>query len=96
MKSAKTGNGISLLNVYTFSGCTSLENMEIGTNITKILGRKGTSTYYGCFYNCRSLEQIQIPGNVKEIEDYVFYGCKGLKNVIIDNADTELKLGSNG
>ena len=96
MKSAKTGNGISLLNTQTFSGCTSLENVEIGTNITKISGKSSTYSNYGCFYNCSSLEQIKVPGNVKEIEDYVFNGCKGLKNVIIDNAETELKLGSNG
>ena len=96
MKSAKTGNGVSLLNTQTFSGCTSLENVEIGTNITKISGKSSTYSTYGCFYNCSSLEQIKVPGNVKEIEDYVFYGCKGLKNVIIDNAETELKLGSNG
>ena len=96
MKSAKTGNGVSLLNSQTFSGCTSLENVEIGTNITKISGKSGTYSNYGCFYNCSSLEQIKVPGNVKAIEDYVFYGCKGLKNVIIDNAEAELKLGSNG
>ena len=96
LKSAKTGNGISLLNTQTFSGCTGLENMEIGTNITKISGKSGTYSNYGCFYNCSSLEQIKVPGNVKEIEDYVFNGCTGLKNVIIDNAQTELKLGSNG
>ena len=77
MKSAKTGNGVSLLNTQTFSGCTRLENMEIGTKITKILGRNGTSKNYGCFYNCSSLEQIKVPGNVKEIEDYVFNGCTG-------------------
>ena len=96
LKSAKTGNGVSLLNTQTFSGCTSLENVEIGTNITKISGKSGTYSNYGCFYNCSSLEQIKVPGNVKEIEDYVFYGCTGLKNVIIDNAEAELKLGSNG
>ncbi len=96
LKSAKTGNGISLLKTQTFSDCTSLENVEIGTNITKISGKSGTYSNYGCFYNCSSLEQIKVPGNVKEIEDYVFNGCTGLKNVIIDNADTELKLGSNG
>jgi hypothetical protein len=96
LKSAKTGNGVSLLNTQTFSGCTSLENVEIGTKITKISGKSGTYSNYGCFYNCSSLEQIKVPGNVKEIEDYVFYGCTGLKKVIIDNAQTELKLGSNG
>ena len=96
LKSAKTGNGISLLNTQTFSGCTGLENVEIGTNITKISGKSSTYGNYGCFYNWRSLEQIQVPGNVKEIEDYVFNGCTGLKNVIIDNAEAELKLGSNG
>ncbi|MDY4160042.1 MAG: leucine-rich repeat protein [Prevotella sp.] len=96
MKSAKTGNGVSLLNTQTFSDCTSLENVEIGTNITKISGKSSTYSNYGCFYNCSSLEQIKVPGNVKEIEDYVFNGCTGLKNVIIDNADTELKLGNNG
>ena len=72
LKSAKTGNGVSLLNTQTFSGCTSLENVEIGTKITKISGKSGTYSNYGCFYNCRSLEQIQVPGNVKEI---LFWFC---------------------
>lgn len=91
MQTAKLGKGITAINQYTFSGCSSLSDLHVGENV-KTIGQYA-------FQNCSSLPRIIIPKAVTEIQDYVFFGCKGLKEVVMadrNDEESELKLGSNG
>lgn len=58
-----------------FSGCTSLENVEIPNGVT-IIGSNA-------FYNCTSLTSIEIPGSVESIGASAFSNCSGLTNINI-------------
>ena len=60
----------------TFSGCSKLTSVTIGAGVPK-LGE-------GAFYNS-GITHITIPGNVKSIEDEVFFECTELISVIIEN-----------
>lgn len=76
------------LGASSFSGCSTLNTVLVGTNVKEI----GTYT----FQNCKSLPSILIPKATTDIKDYVFSGCTCLKTVLIDDRESELKLGSNG
>ena len=73
---------------HAFAGCTALQTIELGQEITSI----GNNA----FANCTSITEIQIPKKVTTIEDYVFSGCTGLKTILMGDGETELSLGSNG
>lgn len=81
----KIGNSIPVLNESTFGGCSALAKMEIGSGVKTIEGRFEYPYYYGCFYNCSSLEEIIIPNNVVIVKDFVFKGCKRLKSVVMED-----------
>lgn len=85
---AQIGKGIETISNYTFSGCSSLQEMIIGSNVSNI----GQSA----FSSCSALPKITIPGTVSLIKDYAFSGCKSLKEVVMEDSESELKLGSNG
>ena len=36
------------------------------------------------FIGTESLERVEVPFAMQEIKDNAFYGCKNLKNIIID------------
>ena len=80
--------GLGDINEYTFSGCSSLKELTIGSQVNTI------NQY--AFNNCSSLPTITIPQAVTEIKNNVFYGCTQLKMVIMADSKEELKLGSNG
>ena len=73
---------------HAFAGCTALQIIELGQEITSI----GNNA----FANCTSITEIQIPKKVTTIEDYVFSGCTGLKTIHVDISRYALNLGSNG
>lgn len=81
-------DAVMSLGSNAFQNCTSMTSVNIGTGIKTI------NEY--TFANCTSMTDIQIPHSVTEIQDNVFSGCKSLKTVIMDDQETELKLGSNG
>ena len=50
--------------------------------ITKVIFQNGvTEISYECFMECPNLEEVEIAGSVKRIEDYAFYGCENLSKV---------------
>lgn len=69
-----TKNGLSL---PLFDGCTNLETVVLGDNMTKI----GQFMFYGC----SNLKNITVPDKVANIGKYAFKACSNLTNVTIGN-----------
>jgi len=88
MSSVQMGSGVTSIEEYTFSGCSSLMSMQVGSSVTTI------NNY--AFYNCSTLPSIHIPQATTSIKNYVFSGCSSLSEVLMDDSETELTLGSNG
>ena len=86
--SATIGNAVKNINASTFYNCKSLENIIIGNGVKSI----GKNSFYGC----STLPIIEIPKNVTSIGDYAFDNCSNLSDVIIEDRNTVLTLGSNG
>ncbi len=60
------------LDSWAFGECFKIENVIIGSGLTKIGGN--------AFYGCKKLAEITIGKNVKEIGSYAFYNCTSLAN----------------
>ena len=69
-----------------FAYCDSLKTIEIGPNIN-IIPR-------GFLYECKSLESVTIPSQVKRFEVYAFEHSKNLKYVYGINMKSREKLSS--
>ncbi len=89
----------------TFSGCTSLESVAIGSSATSI----GASAFSGCtslrsitigenvstigasaFNNCDALTEVAIPASVKKLSESVFAYCDNLQTVVIAPGPTSI------
>ena len=71
--------GISMIRLHAFSGCTGLTSAVIPNSVTEI----GEEAFRGC----TGLTSIMIPDSVTEIGRGAFEGCAGVANisVSIDN-----------
>lgn len=65
------------INPFALVGCSSLQNINMGTKITTI-GKYA-------FENCTNLKAVVIPNSVKTIQPWAFRDCKGLETVTIGN-----------
>ena len=86
------------LHVYTYEDAKKISELEYDifkrssikyfnelkyfTNLQKISG--------GAFFDCESLQQINIPNSVTKIGYYAFTGCKSLQQINIPNGVTEI------
>lgn len=70
----------TLVDMGRFTGCTSLEEIQIPNKVKKV------RSY--AFYGCKSLKNVQFSDGLLEIGDYAFARCEGLKEVIIPNTVT--------
>ena len=70
---------------FSFSGCTSLEQVEInsGSNEGIIIGIEA-------FNRCNNLRKINFWERIKEIHMSAFYQCNSLKNLIFSNNLTQI------
>lgn len=81
-----------------FSNCTSLKNVTLSTNITKIadymfyrctslthltLLEKVDSIGNSAFYDCTALEGITLSDNLESISSEAFYRCTNLESIIL-------------
>lgn len=100
--------GISLpvkeIGTDAFMGCTSLYNVTLTQNITKIGMRafmlcnfteftipdSVTEISYGAFGMCRSLREITVPESVTTLGMRAFYGCTSLERAYVRANITEL------
>ena len=58
------------------------KNVNIPSVINK---RKVTEIGFSAFYNCKTLESVNIPNEVIMIDKYAFLDCENLKNVTLPN-----------
>ena len=65
-----------------FSGCTSLQDIQIGENVKVI------PSYF--LSGCSNITNIVIPDSVTDIGHSAFYNCTGLTNVTIGNGVTNI------
>ena len=73
----KFGSALKTINQYSFSGCKNLKIVD-GFENTVI-----TNTSWNTFYNCSSLQSIQLPESLTTIADSVFYGCSSLAEITL-------------
>ena len=66
---------------YAFFGCANMQTAVFGNT-----GNKDFSDFTGCF----------VGNDVNRVADYAFAGCAKLNNLIIDDREERLTLGSNG
>ena len=71
-------DSIKELGAYSFSGCTSLSEIVIGTGLEKI--------YVGAFRYCDSIISLDFSNtNLKLIANTAFYRCQSLEEVVLPN-----------
>lgn len=63
-------NGVTIIGVGAFFGCSNLTTVEIPNSVTEI--------FAGAFENCTSLTSIKIPKSVTLMGYYVFENCTSL------------------
>ncbi len=71
-------NTLKFLDYSCFSGCSSLENVDLGNSLETI----GNCAFFGC----NSLKSIEIPDSVTEIGICCFECCSSLENVDLGNS----------
>ena len=88
-----------------FQGCSSLNTMTLGENVTSI----GDYAFDGCselqsinipnsvervgsyaFHNCSKMQSITIGSNVKTIGSYAYSNCSALQSIMIPKAVTSI------
>lgn len=56
----------------------------LGTGISGLdLGKGVTTMGFKCFFRCRQLTEVEIPGNVRRIDEWAFHGCSSLKSMVM-------------
>ncbi len=75
--SLKDATAYSSLSEHAFDGCTELESVTLGNNVTYISNN--------AFYKCAALKSITIPDSVSSIGASAFDGCTSLASVTIGN-----------
>ena len=71
-------NSITSIDYAAFSGCSSLDKVNIGSGVIVINDM--------AFYGCSSLTEITIPDNVKIIGSQAFTNCSSLTETTIGSS----------
>lgn len=93
----------SLTEIDGFSGCESLEKIKIPDSVTGIGDFAGckslteitlpdsiTGFSSRAFMNCTNLKSINIPKNIDDIPDQLFYGCESLTEIVIPDGVSKI------
>ena len=82
IKEIITGDNVTIIGKYAFSGCGGLTSVRMGKGITSI--------EESAFRGCGSLNTITIPDKLGKIEAYTFYDCSSLDSVYIPKKVTSI------
>lgn len=77
LKNVNFNDDVKEIERLSFSGCSSLETLEIPNNIIE----NGIS--YGDFDGCKSLNQLILPKNISSIGRSSFENCTTLEKVVV-------------
>ena len=98
LTSVSIPNSVTTIGEDVFSGCTELDSVTInsqtvmscsmnnmfGGHVQRFVIGDGVSTILSnTFKDCFGLTSITIPSSVTSIDENAFYGCNGLKKVIV-------------
>ena len=64
-----------------FRNCTNLEDFPLWEGLKKI----GTNAFEGC----NKLSDITFPSTLERIDDYAYYRCRGLTDLVFEDADPD-------
>lgn len=89
---------ITYLGYYTFSGCTSLQEIDLSglTQLTQISSSSTDTTpkSVNLFDGCTSLRSVKLPTSIKMIGGYTFQNCAALTSMAsIENIDKVTSFG---
>lgn len=73
VKRVVIGEGVTLVNVGAFCGCTQLTEVQLPSTLEHI------GSY--AFKDCTSLTEITIPASLKHLEPDAFQGCSSLAKI---------------
>ena len=90
-------NNLTLWTQSTFQNQTSnpiyySENLYFGNNEVKEISIETSSLSKYLFINCKSIEDINIVGNIYNIGRDAFYGCSSIKNIKINKLSSWLNV----
>lgn len=88
LTSINIAGAVTSIGYAAFEKCSALSSITIPNSVTSI----GKSAFDGC----KSLNSMSIPNSVVEIGEYAFKNCSALKELLIEDGELTLKLGSNG
>ncbi len=77
-----SSSAFKYLGMGAFSGCMSLESIEIPDGITEI--------YPSTFYGCTMLSEITLPSSIRKIDELAFYNCGNALEVQIDEHNEKI------
>lgn len=104
LTSVSLPESLTLIDSYTFSGCTSLEAIVMPkvkeictgafsdcTSLKTIVFSDNLTTVEGrTFDSCSSLETVVIPNSLTVVGNYMFSNCTKLKNVVLHDNITSI------
>ena len=86
-KKVVIGENVTTIGAHAFQNCNSIVSLTMGKNVESIGVR--------AFEGCEGIASILIPKGITSIPNMVFLGCTHLKELIIEDCDIPLSLGSN-
>ena len=70
--------GIESLPARVFARCSNLKSVSLPKSLKVIKGGSETSYAEGAFASCSALTEMNLPDNMEEIGEDVFFGCNSL------------------
>lgn len=105
LESITIAEGVTDINSYAFSGCTSLKKIYLPSTMTyiqeyafqKCISLEDISIPDGvrtigqyAFSDCTNLLTLEFPSGISSISDYVADNCRNLQSVVINNGPTRI------